>query len=135
MSVIQRKHEPYKKYRYGTISYNSYKSICNEVSGRLRRAKKQYLSDKFEYLKNNIRSTWKLTNTILGESKKSSTNISIQPCDSLITNESDVSNLFNTYFSTKFHNMETFYRILMPTHHHLTHFAFLIAPLMKLKFY
>ena len=50
-------------------------------------------------MRSNIRSTWKLTNTILGKSKKSSTNTSIQLGDSLITNESDVSKLFNTYFS------------------------------------
>ena len=47
MSVIQRKHETYKNYRSGTTSYNSYRSICNEVTNRLRRAKQQYISNKF----------------------------------------------------------------------------------------
>ena len=99
MAVIQRRHELYKKLRSGTNLYNSYRSICNEVSSRLRRAKQQYKSNKFEYMRNNIRSTWKLTNTILGKSKKSCTNISIKFGHVLINNESDVSKLFNTYFS------------------------------------
>ena len=57
------------------------------------------ISNNFDYLRNSSRSTWKLINTILGKSKKSSTNISMQFGDSHITNKSDVSKLSNTYFS------------------------------------
>ena len=81
------------------FSLNSYRSIYNKISNRLRRAEQQYISIKFESLRNNIRSTWKLTNTILGKSKKFCTIISIQFGNFLITIESDVSILFKTYFS------------------------------------
>ena len=53
---------------------------------------------KFESLRNNIQCTLEVTNTILGKSKKSSNDISIQFGDSLITNEFDISNLFNAFF-------------------------------------
>ena len=76
----------------------------------------------------------------MGKDKTASTNISIHFGDCIITNESDVSDLFNIYFSQKgiqlqqnISNLETLCRILMPTHYPLAHFALLIAPLLKLK--
>ena len=49
-------------------------------------------------MRNNIRSTRKLTNTSLGKPKKCNSDISNRFGVSLITDESDASNLLNTYY-------------------------------------
>ena len=37
----------------------------NKVTGKIRAGKRQYYSRKFEILKNNVKATWKLINSIL----------------------------------------------------------------------
>ena len=58
---------------------------------------KELNSKKIESLSNNIKSTWKLSITILGKSQKSNIKISIQFGESLIRNESDVSHPSNSF--------------------------------------
>ena len=57
------------------------------------------MKNKFEAYSNNIRPTWKLTNSILGKSKMNPYDLSINHDDTLITDNLQLANLFNNYFS------------------------------------
>ena len=58
-----------------------------------------YLKNKFQAYNNNIISIWKLTISILGKPKKNSHDLSINENDTLITDDQQLANLFDNYFS------------------------------------
>ena len=60
--------------------------------------KKRYFRQKFQTHRGDSTKTWKLTNNILGNSKKSSNSLTLAHGNSFITDETEIANLFNNYF-------------------------------------
>ena len=68
--LIQRKYYLYKRVKQNAIPFSVYRAYCNTLEKKVNKAKVVYLKNKFQTYTNNIRSTWKLTNIILGKIKK-----------------------------------------------------------------
>ena len=81
------------------ISHASYISLTHMVLTQTVRAKIFYSKHQFESIKNNIKSTLELTNCIMGRVRKTNRDLSFQDDNSLITNFTQISNLFNSDFS------------------------------------
>ena len=57
--------------RQGLVDLEEYNRYKNNLSGLLRRSRKNYFSEKFDNFNGNIAKSWKLLNTLLGRGKRS----------------------------------------------------------------
>ena len=99
MILIQRKLYLYKRVKQNTIPQSVYEAYCNTLGKKVGKAKVVYLKNKFQAYSNDIRSNWKLPHIILGKSKNNSHDILINQTNTLITDDLQLANLLNNYFS------------------------------------
>ena len=69
-----------------------------ELNRKIEAARKNYYLNKFENCRGDSSSTWKLTNNILGRKTKSKVPSSLGHDSDEITDEKEISNMFNRYF-------------------------------------
>ena len=87
-----------KTNRFPIQLYNQYR---NNVTGKIRAAKRQYYSHKFRILKNNVKATWKLINSILRPCSTSQSKLAIKKVisnNTVYTEEQDIAEQFNDHF-------------------------------------
>ena len=71
----------------------------NFVTIKLRQAKRNYFNGKFDEVKDNIKSTWKLINNLFNKNKNRDKTIdSLEIETKKITNKQDIANSFNDFF-------------------------------------
>ena len=67
---------------------------------------KKYYRDKFKSCKGNSSKTWKITNNIMGsESKNKPKSFSIMHQSNMVTNDNEISEIFNEYFINVSNNL------------------------------
>ena len=102
LKLIEKKNFCYKNYinsPHERHKFEKYKKLRNDVTAKLRRAKRHYYFQKFDVIKNNSKDTWKLINTVLGKQKKTlNKNQSFSHKNTVITNPIEISERFNEYF-------------------------------------
>ena len=77
--------------------YTSYKNTLTEI---LRLEKRKYYSNQLELYKHDIKNTWKVLKQAMNTSKKKSNINKIRFENQVADKPHDISNVFNTYFST-----------------------------------
>ena len=96
------KNEYFQKYKetknqFFFIRYKIYRDRLNHL---IRTSKRTYLHKYFEENKNNIRKTWSKINCILNRKRKTHSTICLLTEKSFISDQYEVGNKFNTYFTT-----------------------------------
>ena len=102
---IRNKHSLFRSFKNGNIPYHQFQTHQKELDKSIKMSKKSYYNNKFQEYGNNSKNTWKLTNDLLGTSKKSTGNISIIHENNTVENEVEVANHFNNYFVNIGHNL------------------------------
>ena len=125
----------FKMYKMGLISQgfrNRYRNILNRV---INSAKTEYYKYKFSNVSSNSVKTWKLINDILNRSRNDSKPNQILFNDEVITDEFQVGNIFNKFFtsvgldlSSNFQNQNLDYRKYLTSPNVNSFFCSLVTP-------
>ena len=98
LNDIQHKYELFRRYKNGSIQYEQFLNYKKELNRKIDIARKNYYLNKFENCRADSSSTWKLTNNILGRKSKSKVPSSLGHDSDEITDEKEISNIFNRHF-------------------------------------
>ena len=101
-NMCKRKYSLFKKYLRNPTGHRrkTYKQFRNKVNIAVRDAKRNYYDIKFKHALNDAKSTWKVINEILNKKKEKLLIDEIEFDGKTVTNKSEISNLFNNFFST-----------------------------------
>ena len=105
MQKIRLKHLLFKRFKNNEIPYEQFNIYQKDLQKLIKRAKQEYFELKYRSFRGNPKKTWKLTNNILGKSKKKSNSISLKHEGHTIDDETEVANIFNNYFVNIGHNL------------------------------
>ena len=98
---IKRRQNLYLLYRQDKVTHFAYRRFCNYVTSSIRKAKRDYFSEKFSNYKSDMRQTWKSINHVLGKNEKAKITVSkLNINNSLVSDELLIADSFNEYFST-----------------------------------
>ena len=95
---INTKHELFRSYKLGNTPYSECQSYQKLLQSDINSAEKRYFRQKFQTHRGDSTKTWRSSNNILGNSKKSSNSLTLAHGNSFITDETEIANLFNNYF-------------------------------------
>ena len=92
----------YKKFLNHPTSSNKqlYKQYRNTVRNEIRKAKREYYHTLFNRVKNDLKGTWKIINTVLNKTKKKSMCEKLKKNNVTIDDKQQIADTFNEYFST-----------------------------------
>ena len=92
-----RKHELFRQYKNGIVSFVYYNSFTNNFTTTQRLAKNNYFQRKFTECSNNSMDTWKTLNSVI-RCKNTSKDITLNHNGSSISDPSVIAEVFNNYF-------------------------------------
>ena len=98
---IRSKHNLFKGFKRGTVSFATYNQYKNNLNISIRRARKNFFIRKFNNCRHDIKKTWKIINSVLSTNKKTDRVVTIldsEGCE--ISSPPGVSGAFCDYFST-----------------------------------
>ena len=98
---IRKKENLYKLFLRKLVTPREYNFVKNQVTNKIRRAKREYYENLFETLKLNMKKTWSTINNIISpqlDKKVEIKNIIFN--DTTYTEGFDIANIFNHHFST-----------------------------------
>ena len=82
-----------------STEYNNYKLYRDKINHLIRASKKIYYKSYFNEHQHNTKKTWRGINELIGKRNKILTNsISLIENKKIVTNQKDVTNIFNNYF-------------------------------------
>ena len=105
MISLNRKHELFRRYKNGTVTFDHYNSFKNNFTTTLRLGKNSYFQRKFTECSNNSRDTCKTLNCLI-PCRKTSKDVTLNHNGSSISDPSVIAELFNNYFSTIASNLD-----------------------------
>lgn len=95
------KHHLFKQYKLGTIPFVTYNNYKNNVHNLLKKARKDYYSNKLNDCRTNTKKTWKIVNSILSKPSKKRDYVTLLDSDGKeIQRPQGVSDEFCNFFST-----------------------------------
>ena len=97
--LIKYKSQYYSLMKLGITSITENKKFKNKVNSIVRAAKVSYFENKFSSNRSDMRKTWSLINEIISPNSKKSNIIKILAGGNLISDQLQISELFNSYFS------------------------------------
>ena len=101
LDLVKKQQNMYLLFRQSKVNQATYSRFKNFVTYRIRNAKFNYYSRKFDQFKSNTKESWRDINNILGRKKTISDNLfEVNIDDRLVTDPGDVANAFNLHFST-----------------------------------
>ena len=104
--MIKRKHYLFQRYKNGALSYYEFQQYQKSLSKIIKKAKISYYKNKYNSCKGDSSKTWKITNNILGHGKHEKTkSFSILHNSTMVTNDSEISDIFNDYFINVSNNL------------------------------
>jgi len=98
-SCILRKHQLFRRYKQGEVSFQLYNIFKNQVTSILRKAKSKFFLDKFHSKSNDVRGTWKTINSLIGRSNKGSAPSEILTNAGTVSDPMTIAECFNSYFT------------------------------------
>ena len=98
LANIRTKYDLFKMYKNGLTTYEIFRNYKCELKRKLKKAKKDYFKYKFDSCQGDSASTWKLTNSILGNKKKSNSPTLINFNGRDISDDGEICKIFNNYF-------------------------------------
>ena len=105
MVSLNRKHELFRQYRNGTVSFDHYNSFKKNFTTTLRHARNNYFQRKFTECLNNVRDTWKTLNSLIRH-KNTSKDVILNHGGSTVSDPSAIAEVFNDYFSNVASNLD-----------------------------
>jgi hypothetical protein len=100
MRLINRKHELFRSFRRGDVSFYEYKTLEKQLTRSLRTAKQQYFQYKFQSCLGNTKNTWRTINSLI-KNKINTNNVErIEVNSEFIIDKNIIASSFNSYFST-----------------------------------
>ena len=96
---IKIKHYLLKRYKNGAIPYAEFKSFSLETDKIIKKAKRDYYTNKLDSCAKNPKEVWKITNNLLGRNSKSPAQIEINDGLNVISDEVQICTIFNEYFT------------------------------------
>ena len=97
VKCIRKKHRWHRLVKLGLITKCSYSKYVKEVRRLLKIAESEYYLNSFKKLGGDVKRNWRLLNKLLGRSSRSPLN-SFQIDGLCVSDHSEISNAFNTYF-------------------------------------
>ena len=105
MVSLNRKHELFRQYKNGIVSFDHYNSFKNNFTTTLRHARNNYFQRKFTECSNNLRDTKKTLNSLI-RYKNTSKEVILKKDGSTVSNPSAIAEVFNKYFSNVASNLD-----------------------------
>ena len=108
--LIKKKCKMYKLYIKNPTSYrkNLYKKYRNEVTNKIKLAKKEYYKNKLNNANRNSKKTWDVINTALGKKCNKKTTIKcLKFNNKIIENKKEICNSLNTFFANVGHDINS----------------------------
>ena len=93
MTSLNCKHELFRQYKNGTVTFDHYNSFKNNFTATLRHAKNSYFQRKFTECSNNSRDKWKTLNCLI-RCRKTSKDVTLNHNGSSISDLSAIAELF-----------------------------------------
>lgn len=106
MAMCNRKHHLFRKYRSGEITFSAYNEFKNKFTSILKKSKFNYFRNKFRRCQNDIKSTWKNVNCVLGRNGKRSIDKVFHNGQSS-EDPAFIPQVFNDYFSSVAQNLRS----------------------------
>ena len=122
MVSLNHKHELFRQYKNGIVSFDHYNTFKNNFTTTLRHARNNYFLRKFTECSNNSRDTWKTLNSLI-RYKNTSKDVILNHEGSTISDPSAIAEVFNNYFSNVASNLDR----NIP-HSNISPLNFLLAP-------
>ena len=98
LNDINEKYDLFKRYKNELIPYEQFLNYKRELNRKINLARKNYFLHKFENCQGDSSNTWKVTNNILGRKNKAKLPTSLLCNSDVVTDEKEISNIFNRYF-------------------------------------
>ena len=105
MVSLNHKHELFRQYKNGIVSFDHYNSFKNNFTTTLCHARNNYFRRKFTECSNNSRNTWKTLNSLI-RYKNTSKDVILNHNVSKVSYPSDIAEVFNNYFSNVASNLD-----------------------------
>jgi len=96
---INHKHNMFRQYRQGIVSFQVYNTFKNQLTRVLRRAKVEYFNTKFRSSIGNTKENWNLIRTLVGGGRKQTLPDRIVLDANVLTEPYEVASSFNSYFA------------------------------------
>ena len=98
--LCRKKSTLYKKYlKNKTVYEDKFKKFRNYVTLKIRQVKRKHYKSKFDKVKNNIKSTWKVIDSLINKNKNKNCNIETLDIEGrIIENKEEIVNVFNDFF-------------------------------------
>ena len=87
------------------ISREENKIFRNKVNSIVRNAKTSYYKTKFRSYQSDVKNTWSLINDIISPNRNKCKNLKLTICNREISNTQEITEIFNTHFSSIAHNL------------------------------
>ena len=129
MVSLNRKHELFRQYKNGIVTFDRYNSFKNNITTTLRHARNNYFERKFTECSNKSRDTWKTLNSLIWY-KNNSKDVILKHNGSTVSDPSNIAKVFNNYFSNVASNLDR----NIP-HPNISPLNFLSAPVENSFFY
>ena len=98
MVSLNRKHEQFRQYKNGIVTFDNYNSFKNNFTTTLRHARNNYFQRRFTECSNNSSDTWKILNSLI-QYKNNSKDVILNHNGSTVSDLSAIAEVFNNYFS------------------------------------
>ena len=105
MVSLNRKHELFRQYKNGIVSFDHYNSFKNNFTATLRHARNNYFQRKLREFSNNSRDTWKTLNSLI-QYKNTCKDVILNHGGSTVSDPSAIAEVFNNYFSNVASNLD-----------------------------
>ena len=105
MVSLNRKHELFRQYKNGIVTFDHYNSFKNNFTTTLCHARNNYFQRIFTECSNNSRDTWKTLNSLI-RNKNTSKDVILNHNGSTVSDPSAIAEVFNNYFSNIASNLD-----------------------------
>ena len=105
MVLLNHKHELFRQYKNGIVTFDHYYYFKNNFTTTLRHARNNYFQRKFTECSNNSMDTWKTLNSLI-RCKNTNKDVILNHNGSSVSDPSDIDEVFNNYFSNFASNLD-----------------------------
>ena len=105
MVLLNLKHELFRQYKNGIVTFDNYNSSKDNFTTTLCHARNNYFQKKFTECSNNSRDTWKTLNSLI-QYKNTSKDVILNHNGSTVSDPSAIAEVFNNYFSNVSSNLD-----------------------------
>ena len=106
IKLCKMKHDMYRDYKRGIVSFGEYKYFKNNLLILIRKCKFLYYSEIFHKAKGDMKQTWRNVNNLIGNNRRNVVTEVVYN-NNKVTSAKEISELFNNYFGTIASNLQS----------------------------